>query len=286
MRALGAPRAHVLHARALSRHAALPPLSRPVSGPCSPAEPRQALALSPVPSKLSLAPCSAALAARRRRQRIPPRRRRPNRQRTPAAPEHRPCLSSRSSARFRRRHDALQLQKGGRRRSYPRPPREPASSAYLKGPRAQPITQATPGHPHSPPTASNRREIPFFPASGKFGCRRNPVHYIAARPSPVHPASPDASPWSCRAAQHLSLDQGPPEPKYHFTTVAPSAAELAAGDLLRPHLPSTHREDRLSLAVPSPPSDTFEGPPFVDGDRRSPAPVGQRRGGRGKNGQT
>ena len=37
-------------------------------------------------------------------------RRRPNRQRTPAAPEHRPCLSSRSSERVRRRHDALQLQ--------------------------------------------------------------------------------------------------------------------------------------------------------------------------------
>ena len=60
MRALGAPRAHVLHARALSRHAALPPSSRPVSGPYSPAEPRHPLALSPVPSKLSLAPCCAA----------------------------------------------------------------------------------------------------------------------------------------------------------------------------------------------------------------------------------
>ena len=72
VRALGAPRAHVLHARALSRRAALPPSSRPVSDPCSPAEPRQALALSPVPSKLSLAPYSAALAARRRRQRALP----------------------------------------------------------------------------------------------------------------------------------------------------------------------------------------------------------------------
>ena len=34
----------------------------------------------------------------------------------------------------------------------------------------------------------------------------------------------------------------------------PSAAELAAGDFLRPHLPSTHREDRLGLADPSLPS--------------------------------
>ena len=50
-------------------------------------------------------------------------RRRPNHQRTPAAPEHRPCLSSRSSERVRRRHDALQLQESGRRRSYLLPPR-------------------------------------------------------------------------------------------------------------------------------------------------------------------
>ena len=70
--ALGAPRAHVLHARALSRRAALPPSTRPISGPCSPAEPRHALAFSPVHSKLSLAPYSAALAARRRRQRALP----------------------------------------------------------------------------------------------------------------------------------------------------------------------------------------------------------------------
>ena len=37
-------------------------------------------------------------------------RRRPSHQRTTAAPEHRPCLSSRSSERVRRRQDALQLQ--------------------------------------------------------------------------------------------------------------------------------------------------------------------------------
>ena len=40
MRALGAPRAYVLHARALSRRAALPHSTRPVPGPCSTVEPR------------------------------------------------------------------------------------------------------------------------------------------------------------------------------------------------------------------------------------------------------
>ena len=46
MRALGAPRAHVLHARALSRHAALPHSTRPVPGPYCITEPRT----SPLPA--------------------------------------------------------------------------------------------------------------------------------------------------------------------------------------------------------------------------------------------
>ena len=50
-------------------------------------------------------------------------RRRPSHQRTTAASEHRPCLSSHSSERVRRRHDTLQLQESGRRRSYLLPPR-------------------------------------------------------------------------------------------------------------------------------------------------------------------
>ena len=194
MRALGAPRAHVLHARALRRHAALPHSTRPDPGPLCIAEPRT--------SRPLLHGISGALLRRWPR---PWRhagvgsgfrrgRRRPNHQRTPAAPEHRPCLSSRSSERVRRRHDALQLQESGRRRSYPRPPREPASSAYLKGPRAQPITQATPGHPHSPPTASNQRESPFFLVSGQLGRRRNPVPFVATGASPANPTPPRVSP--------------------------------------------------------------------------------------------
>ena len=59
-------------------------------------------------------------------------RRRPSHQRTTAAPEHRPCLSSRSSERVRRRHDTLQLQESGRRRSYLLPPRSQPRDA-IKG---------------------------------------------------------------------------------------------------------------------------------------------------------
>ena len=56
-----------------------------------------------------------------------------------------------------------------------------------------------------------------------------------------------------------------------FAPEPPSAAELAAGDFLRPHLPSAHREDRPGLADPSLPSGPRGELPFVDGDRRSPA---------------
>ena len=61
-----------------------------------------------------------------------------------------------------------------------------------------------------------------------------------------------------------------------------SAAELAAGDSFHLRRPINHPEDRLGLAVPSPPLDAREAPPFVDGDRRSPAPIGQKRGEGGK----
>ena len=56
-----------------------------------------------------------------------------------------------------------------------------------------------------------------------------------------------------------------------FAPEPPSAAELAAGDFLRPHLPNDHREDRPGLADPSLPSGPRGELPFVDGDRRSPA---------------
>ena len=83
-----------------------------------------------------------------------------------------------------------------------------------------------------------------------------------------------------------SFGRGSPEPKCHFTIVAPSAAKLAADDLLRPRLPNAHREDRLGLANPSLPSDALEEPPFVAGDRQSPAPFGQREGKAREDGQT
>ena len=51
-------------------------------------------------------------------------RHRPNCASAPAAPGNRSCLSSCLSERARRRHVALQLQHGCRRRSYPRPPRD------------------------------------------------------------------------------------------------------------------------------------------------------------------
>ena len=125
-------------------------------------------------------------------------------------------------------------------------------------------------------------ESPFFLVSGQLGRRRNPEPFVAARPSPAHPTPPVASSCSSGAAQHLNLDRRSPEPKAHFAPEPPSATELAAGDLLRPHLPNAHREDRLGLANPSLPSDALEEPPFVAGDRRSPAPVGQKRREGGK----
>ena len=51
-------------------------------------------------------------------------RRRPSHPRAPAAPWNHPSSSTSSSACARRRHVALQLQSDGRRRSYPRPPRD------------------------------------------------------------------------------------------------------------------------------------------------------------------
>ena len=171
MRALGAPRAHVLHARALSRHAALPPSSRPISGPCSPAEPRQALALSPVPSKLSLAPCSTALAARRRRQRIPPRTA------PPKPPAHASCPRAQA---------VLILPLVGTRSSPPRCPATtatavagdpifyrhgPTSSAYIKEPRAPPSIQATSDPPRRASHAVDRPVVAVFLNSGQLGRR-------------------------------------------------------------------------------------------------------------------
>ena len=56
-----------------------------------------------------------------------------------------------------------------------------------------------------------------------------------------------------------------------------SAAELAAGSSLRPRRPNDYREDRPNLTDPSPPSGAREEQPNAGDDRRSPAPLGQRR---------
>ena len=127
--------------------------------------------------------------------------------------------------------------------------------------------------PIAPPSASNRRLVAVFPDSGRFGRRRLPVPFAATSHSPAHPAPPLASPCPCGAAQRLSLDRKPPEPKTHFTPVALSAAELATGESSHHRRPSDHREDRPGLAGPSLPSGALGEPPFVAGDRPSPAPV-------------
>ena len=134
MRALGAPRAHVLHARALRRHAALPHSTRPDPGPLCIAEPRTSRPLLHGISGALLRrwPCPwwhAGVGSGFRHG-----RRRPNHQRAPAASEHRPCLSSLSSQHIRRRHDALQLQESGRRRSYLLPPRSQPRRAIKRVP--------------------------------------------------------------------------------------------------------------------------------------------------------
>ena len=140
VRALGAPRAHVLHARALSRRVALPPSSRPVSGPCSPAEPRHALAHSPVPSMHSLAPYSAALAARRHRQRALPWTA------PPKPPARASCpLGTARAYPHARRHALVaattpcSYRTATRRRSYP-PPWSQPRRAYIRRPRTPPST--------------------------------------------------------------------------------------------------------------------------------------------------
>ena len=75
-------------------------------------------------------------------------RRRPSHPRAPAAPVNSSSLSWSPSARARRRHVALQLQHGGRRRSYPQPPRDkprtpikgdPEPLRALRRPQASPL---------------------------------------------------------------------------------------------------------------------------------------------------
>ena len=162
----------------------------------------------------TLAPYSAAvrapLAARRRRQRALPWT-------TPPKP---PARASCPLGTARAYPQAV-----GTRSSPPRSPAAtepwspailstaaagPTSSAYIKRPRAPPSTQATPGHPHSFPLASNRQMVAVFLDSGRFGRRHLPVPFIATRASPTHPTPPPVSPRPHGVAHPLSFDREPP----------------------------------------------------------------------------
>ena len=152
VRALGAPRAHVLHARALSRH-------RPRRVPClAPARLLNHAMHSPThqyPPSTPWCPTAPPWRHAGVGSGLCHGRRRPSHPRAPAAPWEQPEPIHKPSARTRRRHVVLQLQNSGRRRSYPRPSREPALLHYKRRPRAPPSTQATSGLPPSAPLAAD-----------------------------------------------------------------------------------------------------------------------------------
>ncbi len=107
-------------------------------------------------------------------------RRRPSHQRSTAAPEHRPCLSSRSSERVRRRHDALHLQQRLSPAILSSATAGTCLERYIKGPRAPPSTHATSDTPRRASHAVDRPVVAVFLNSSKFGRRRNPVPFVAA----------------------------------------------------------------------------------------------------------
>ena len=220
VRALGAPRAHVLHARALRRHAALPHSTRPDPGSLCIAEPRTSRPPAPRSLWRPAAPLAAPLAARRRRQRIPPRTA------PPKPPAHASCLRAQA---------VLILPLVGTRSSPPRCPAtrgkrspailsaaaaEPASSRYIKGPQAPPSTHATSDTPRRASRVVNRPVVAVSLNSGQPGRRQAPVRFVATGHPLAQPAPPVAPFGPCGAAQLLIFDQRPPEHKKHFTTVA------------------------------------------------------------------
>ena len=121
------------------------------------------------------------------------------------------------------------------------PGRPPSSSPATPAAATAP---ANPAPPVPPPLRSLHQELPHSPV--------NPTPYLILIGS--------------RRRQQITL---PPK--------LPSAAELAAGDLLLPQQPLDHRENRPSRADPSPPSGAREEQPNAGDDRRSPALLGQRR---------
>ena len=194
MRALGAPRAHVLHARALRRHAALPRSTRPDPGPFCIAEPRTSRPLLHDPS-----------GARLRRWPRPWRhagvgsglchvRHRPNRASAPAAPGNRSCLSSCLSECVRRRQDALHLQQRLSPAILSSATAGTCLERYIKGPRAPPSTHATSGTPRRASRVVNRPVVAVSLNSGQLGRRQAPVRFVATGLPLAQPAPPEASP--------------------------------------------------------------------------------------------
>ena len=194
VRALGAPRAHVLHARALRRHAALPRSTRPDPGPLCIAEPRTSRPLLHDPSGVLLHRWPrpwrhAGVGSGFRRG-----RRRPSHQRTTAAPEHRPCLSSRSSERVRRRHDALHLQQRLSPAILSSATAGTCLERYIKGPRAPPSTHATSDTPRRASRVVNRPVVAVSLNSGQLDRRQAPARFIATSHPFTQLAPPEASP--------------------------------------------------------------------------------------------
>ena len=194
VRALGAPRAHVLHARALRRHAALPRSTRPDPGSLCIAEPRTSRPPAPRSLWRPAAPLATPLAARRRRQRIPPRTA------PPKPPAHDSCLRAQA---------VLILPLVGTRSSPPRCPattatavagdpifyrHSPTSSTYIKGPRAPPSTHATSDTPRRASRVVNRAVVAASLNSGQLGRRQATVRFVATGHPLAQPAPPEASP--------------------------------------------------------------------------------------------
>ena len=121
-------------------------------------------------------------------------RRRPNHQRTPAAPVNSSCLSPRSSARFRRRCDALHLQQRLSPAILSSATAGTCLERYIKGPRAPPSTHATSGTPRRASRVVNRPVVAVSLNSGQLGRRQAPARFVAAGHPFANPAPPEASP--------------------------------------------------------------------------------------------
>ena len=206
--------------------------------------------------------------------------RRPSLSRSPPGPWSSASSSASVSASPRRRHVALATERrfagelihGRRGTALPR---------YKKGPRAPLSTHATSGYPRGTPIARNRQGNAAFFISGN-SCRRHClVHSGATRASPSPFSSPRTPPSIQEPNPLLDFDREPSPPQNHFATKASSAAKLAAGSSLRPHLPDDHRDDRPGVADPSPPLGPREEPPVAGDDRRSSASA-RDRGRRGR----